>query len=760
MLYWTGEFVKVFIGYFVLMYLWPLVVFRKKMHGKSRTFCFAFCSTVSVMLINLVVLGLGLFHILNRWIVVGIFYGIFLCSLLKKKQYRAYIINQIQCLVSGSLGWKWFFLCLFKNGKDFVSNCIKSFIKRIEGRKLEYVMLIILIFFGISYFSYGAFQCHSYAWGDMYVHHEWIYGLKQGQIFSAGIYPEAMHCFVYMMNALFGIRVYSCMLYLGGIHVSTLLIAVYCLFKEVMRSRYTAYLILAIFLTIDVVSPNEIYGMARLQNTIPQEFGMYTQFLCALYLIRFLRRKQDSNSKKRESIFHNEDLFLFASSLAVSFAIHFYITIMAFFLCLSFVIFGISKVFRRKSFQSLVVAVLFGIFVSAVPMVAAFASGIPLQGSLGWGVNVMKGTDTQEAESHSSGEDIRMHNKNVTKAAKKSLGKRMTDVARIVYRSGYVTLYKTKRARWIVQFTGIAAVLAALNWIIQFIYMKKFTFEMYFGITFASVLFMILYAAPFLGLPEIIASSRLCSTEQILILAMIAIPVDELFWIFGKTKVRVLLPHLSLLCVSGIYVGTNFFGMYHGYLYYELSRYNEVVDTTNNIIGQYPENSYTIISTTDDLYQLIEFGRHEEIFDFFQKSEKKNYFIPTKYLFFYIEKRPFKRNQLHFFTGPRWLAQAKYKKYYKYFDRDVSEGNDVKCAKISDNPISEEDIKSVQYSEAYDKIQNRILLESKMYDWCKNFKEKFPNEMKVYYENSHFVCYRIIQNPERLYNLEDEDVLH
>ena len=59
---------------------------------------------------------------------------------------------------------------------------------------------------------------------------------------------------------------------------------------------------------------------------------------------------------------------------------------------------------------------------------------------------------------------------------------------------------------------------------------------MYLGITFASVLFMILYAAPFLGLPEIIAGARLCLTEQILLFAMMAVPFDGLFFLFEKNK--------------------------------------------------------------------------------------------------------------------------------------------------------------------------------------------------------------------------------
>ena len=166
--------------------------------------------------------------------------------------------------------------------------------------------------------------------------------------------------------------------------------AVYCLFREILKSRYTVYLILAAFLTIDVVCIDEIYGMARLQYTIPQEFGLYTLFLCTLYLIRFL---------KRENKGFDGNLFLFMTSLAASLAIHFYVTIMAFFLCASFAVFGLNQIFRKKNFGVLVTAVILGVVISTLPMVLAFASGIPLQGSLNWGMNIINGTDTKEGRS-------------------------------------------------------------------------------------------------------------------------------------------------------------------------------------------------------------------------------------------------------------------------------------------------------------------------------------------------------------------------
>lgn len=209
-------------------------------------------------------------------------------------------------------------------------------------------------------------------------------------IFSRLAFTRRPCTALFSMDVLFGISIYSCLLFLGEIHVAALLVAVYCLFREILKSRYTVYLILAAFLTIDVVCIDEIYGMARLQYTIPQEFGLYTLFLCTLYLIRFL---------KRENKGFDGNLFLFMTSLAASLAIHFYVTIMAFFLYASFAVFGLNQIFRKKIFGVLVTAVILGVVISTLPMVLAFASGIPLQGSLNWGMNIINGTDTKEGRS-------------------------------------------------------------------------------------------------------------------------------------------------------------------------------------------------------------------------------------------------------------------------------------------------------------------------------------------------------------------------
>ena len=669
MSYWIVEFIKVLSGYIFLLYLWPSVIFRKKLSGKSLTFRFAFCSTVSILLSNTIIIGLGLFHILNEWIVWWIYYGIFFLSIFKEKELRRYIFAHIKRTLSGTQGWK---LLIFRQAeglKIIIVNSFQQLNKKIKGRRIEYGILFVLIVFAVAYFSYGAFQCHSYGWGDMYVHHAWIYGLKEGKIFSAGIYPEAMHCFIYCMNDLFGISVYSCMMFLGEIHVSALLLAIYCFLREVMKSKYTVYLVLAAFLTIDMVCVDEIYGMSRMQYTIPQEFGLYTEFLCALYLVRFLRRNPEEGKAKRKV--WNDDLFLFMTSLAASLAIHFYVTMMAFFLCAAIAIFGIVKVFRKENFKSLVIAVLAGMIISAAPMVLAYASGIPLQGSLNWGMNVMNGTDTKEgrtqqaqsiasennaetssqneSESQSSesiqqesgvqsSQSVTSEEKQQTETndaleqeqtSQKKSRKTIGEYIKMVYKYGYAQLYGDTRAKWLLGFTLIAGILSVINWIITAVRFRKLPFELYFGITAASIIFMILYAAPFLGLPEIIAGARLCLTEQVLLLSMMALPADEVLFAIGRRKMTCILPYLSVLGVAAIYAGTNYFGVYHGYLYYELTRYNSVVSLTNRIASEYPKQRYTIISTTDEIYQVIESGWHEEILDFYYKSKLEKYYIPT-----------------------------------------------------------------------------------------------------------------------------------
>ena len=675
MAYWVFEYGKVLIAYIALMYIWPMVVFRRYLAPKSRTYKFAFCTTVQVILINTVVLLLGLVHILNRWTMILFFYGGILVSLLWKRKFTGEGIQRVRQVLVGTRGVKLFLLQAISSMRHALRRGVKNLWRSSKGKRLEYLLLGVVVLFGMIYFSYGAFVDHSYGFGDMYTHHAWIYGLLEGKIFSAGIYPEAMHCFIYAMHQLFGIRVYSCMLFVAGVHVSTLLIAIYCFLKEVLKSRYTSLLIIASFLVLDLMCIDEVFSMARLQWTLPQEFALYTQFLCALYLVRYLRtdRNPRKESGKRKWVVWDENLFLFMMALAASFAIHFYVTIMAFFLCASFAVFLLHRIFRKGNFRSLVAAVFAGIFIAAAPMGVAYATGIPFQGSIDWALNVISGEDTKEgrtqqaeailnteqgetvlpsatetkdsntslngqsSDAHANGTGITQKTIPLTERLKR-LAIKVWDVTEKksegLYSYGYATLYGEERADWILRFTALAAGIGVVCCLIALLIHRKIKifFEGYLGLTLASIAFMILYAAPFLGLPELIAGARVCSTGQLLILAMMFVPVDLFLYLIGLTVIRVVLPMVSIVLTGAIYVGANYFDVYHGFLYNELTRYNSVVDVTNNIIKNFPQYSYTIVSPTDELYQVIEYGRHEEIYNFVKVIQSNAYSLPSEYI--------------------------------------------------------------------------------------------------------------------------------
>lgn len=763
-LYWISEYGKVFCGYMIFMFLWPSVVFSRHLRHKDKIYRFSFCVLVQVVIVNSVVLGLGLLHILNRWVVCCIFYGVFIINIAAKLdfQYRkgtfGEIISSGYRVIMGTAGMKLFLYQRLKKAGVWLKRIALKFWNTLRLHLTEYVILLVIAVYGMIYFSYGVFQDYNYGFGDMYVHNEWIDELIRGNIFCKGVYPEAMHCFIYCLHVLFGLKVYNCMLFLAGIHIVVFLVSVYCFLREVFEWRYTPFFVLIMFLTLDLMCIQEVFGMSRLQWTIPQEFGLYTQFLCALYLIRYLRSTRKCTLiKKLEKYIWNEELLLFIMALAASVTIHFYSTVMAFLLCVPFAVFFIKRIFNKERFLPLAAAALCGILIAAAPMVAALASGIPFQNSIGWALGVVSGDE--------AGEEGVQNKEMMEEAAAQNDGKSISEKLKnsfsVLYWRGYATLYKEKRADLLVGLTGLATALWLAYHVIRAAcrlmkkrWMEKRCFDGYLPVILTSVLLMVVYVSPWLGLPQLIADSRICTTEHMVLLAVVAIPIDMLFILAGRICLDCILQGLSVLTAAGICGAVITTGNYHGYLYCELTRYNAAINVTDTIINKFPKYSYTIISTTEELYHVVNDGRHEELLTFIQEVDKQDYKLPTEYIFLYVEKKPIEYGQSHYFCGPAWLAGE------KYVDLYVESAS--RCPYINATKISAKDAeKKVQLytrpSESYSIPESRTVLESKAYLWCQNFSKLHPFEVNVFYEDEDFVCYYFKQNPHALYNLAIED---
>lgn len=782
--YWIMEFAKVLLGYVFLMYLWPSVVFGRILRGRGRAFRFAFCVSGQIVLINTVVLLLGLFHILNPWVFRILFYGVFILALFYGIRLDENGKKTFRRLVTGTYGKKLFARRVLGAMGRGIRRTMAKLCASMKKHVCEYLLLGLIVVFGMIYFSYGAFRDYSYGFGDLYVHNEWIYGLTEGKIFSAGVYPEGMHCFVYGMHTLFGIRIYSCLLFLAGIHVSVFLVSAYLLLREVFRWRFTPLLVLTAFLTVDLMCIDEIFSMSRLQWTLPQEFGLFTQFLCAAFLVRYLRHAGRVTRKgKPTKYFWDENLAVFLLSLAASLAVHFYPTIMAFFLCCCFVLIFLRKVLRPSYFIPLAAATACGFLIAVIPMGGALLSGIPFQGSIGWAVSVIEGKEG--AASGVGGEDLKETEEvQETKGTQETGGiggtqetegtqitegipqpsapvepllQRLNKKVLTVYNHGYVTLYRPERAKWI----AVSTLAAFALWLLCRLVLLAVRlvrgkgsvdtggFDGYFSITLASVLFMCMYCAQDLGLPALIAGSRLCSTEQLLILAMMGVPLDAFFTAAAFFVGRKITAALSVLCMGGIYVGTMLTGTFHGYLYYELTRYNGAVLSACSIVETLPKWTYTVVSPTDEIYQVIQSGRHEELTKFSNMSQTDEYRLPTEYVFIFLEKKPLKYAQSHFFEGPDWLA---WEKYASMYGPSGSQCPEISAAELT----GEEDVEGIvfaNHSKSYSNLETRTLVEASGIDWCREFERLYPGELKTYYEDEAFVCYYFRQNVSHLYQL-------
>ena len=809
--YWILQYIWVLIAYIFIMYIWPSVVFKKHLSGKSRTYRFAFCTIGMVALINLACIVLGMPHLLFDWLYRLIFYGVFLFFLLKDKRISPQTIKKFKNLISGTYGAKSMFSDIFNYLKDQIKKVWHKFTKFMEGHWFEYVTLAVLVLFGMIYFSYGAFQDYSFGCGDAYVHTQWTYQVSVNNIFSSGIYPEGMHFFLYSIMCFFGVPMYSVMIFEGGITSFITLISLFILLREVFKWRYSPHISLALFLIIDIKWVETLFSMCRLQWPLPQEFGFPAMFLCTTYLIRFLRfsiiEKKEKKLKANEVTLpkkkfrikcpiwvKDENLFLFTLAMSVTIMIHFYSTMMALFLCVGVAVALIRKIFSRKILP-LLSGVFAGLLIAIIPFVVCFLSGMRLQGSLTWAMSMFMPSDPEpeiiyegpvegditnleeenEAEigptTYNSLNDD--YNSNGVIAANTGKGtsriavvgaallEKLAELPAILITYGYDRI-EGSRGTVMFIFTMLAIILWLVLTIAECIRVKvrkiesteKKSYIGYLILPLMGIVPHLFYCSGALGLPWIMEPYRICTMAVMVGLPVFIVPIDLILDKFGQ-KIKFKIPEIiagSLIII--LYFGSKALDCFHGYLLYQTTRYNSVVMVTKQISATLPDESFTIVSSTDELYQIIGKSYHEELIEFINKSEVVSYTIPTEYIFIYIEKNPIQRSQYHFFVGPDWLAEEKYAYFYYGLE---SEGDELIKQTISEEYANVYFGKFPMDSAVYATMWKRVVLNSKAYIWCQKFNAMYPNELHVYYEDDDFLCYYLHQNPRNLYELATMD---
>lgn len=682
---------------------------------------------------------------------------------------------KIQYILHGEIGLKTFF---FGRKDKKRERFTKADIKRWMGYVPD-LLLTALIVAGVCYvYGKNAVTVYGYKASDMPVHTYWVNLMDENHIFGAGVYPHGFHCMIYYLHAVFGFKTYVVMRVFGFVQTIFIHLAILVPLRGLCKNRYTPYMGTAIYLLGNFFSAQTY---SRYASTLPQEYGMLFIFPTAYFAITFFQNyaaalkaegEEEKNAKTKESKW---DLLGLIISFSLTLTVHFYNTMIAGVLCVGIAIGYFFRCFRWKYLKQLIVAALLSIVLAIAPMAIGVAMGNPLQGSLYWGMNVIKGTANDNTDSNTRKVTVKDKNGNevtvVGDVDKETIDK-IENNEPLTGNSGNVVVrpkveQKTKKQiikekaliilsqtqsfvlnnqhELTISLVFIVLGSAALG-ILSAIFRRLDYAGMVWSIGVYIGLMFLMQSMGALGLPALMDPARNSIFFAYSIGVLLAVTADAvLYLIVGAPEyvkkegtiqnrkpvaVRLHIMNLAafaLLLVMGKYVWGN--KLYKEPIKADAFEMNEAITCLTNIIKSNKKNTWTICSANDETQMVHGSGYHYETIKFLKDMREINknpvVKIPTDTVYFFIEKEPLNYAQV---VDPDEWKNVKVSK--KYAEKPL-------CLSSGLIPYQGED---------------RAVTMSHMYYWAQEFMKLYPNVMDVYYETDQFVCYRVSQNGYNLYN--------
>lgn len=473
-------------------------------------------------------------------------------------------------------------------------------------------------------------------------------------------------------------------------------------------------------------------------------------------------------------------LIMFAFSFSLTLASHFYITIVAFILCFAIAIAYVPYILHYRYLVPIIITGILSIFLAVAPLGIAYAQGTPLQGSLNWALGMMSpGSTTTESDSDSDSDTTKDASKDTVDDStqstdktkkKENVSKKTHDepasfvgtlkkISQTVRHFSATITNKVKQVNrtaaymfegcynipqlipWLIKGSELFAILAGIFILlssiqrignIKFVHLvPNFYYRNLLSTAIYYIFLIFMLCGEYISLPTLMDYTRSRTFLAYGTPLFIVCAIDAVYVILFRPFCYRLWTELAplALCISLICLTVTQNAVKPLNYIFSLQHPGEV-QCNYQIMEDYPAFEYTIVTTTNSLEMIKSKARHYEISTFLKKmdhfSENTKVTIPTKYVFFYIEKQPVNYNYFDFATNP--IQTQGY----------VSEEAAAKEASYTGM--------QVYWNE------NRYILESKLFYWAKAFEAKYPQEFQIYYEDDDFICYRILQNEYQLYN--------
>ena len=377
----------------------PAAIFGVKLRDKySFTYrFFAYFVTGNIFVVTLTYI-LALLHINSRF--AYWFFTVFLCAIFYAKFHGIkfgdafeHTVYQTQVIATGAIGPKTLVHNILWSIGRKIRLALRWIVQVILKNIVEWICLLAaLVFVG---YRFGANFLTNWGWmtSDMPVHAFWVNSIANGKVFVSGIYPFGYHCLLYYFYQMFGIDAYVMLRVFGFSIVMMIILGTYGFMHYLCKSRFLPIITIVAWMGLNIWNSD---NFTRYYSSLPQEFGMIFLFPSFIFVFEFFR--QQRKLPKEKGMWKKWDeskmsLLFFAFGFSLALSGHFYITIVQGFLIIGIVIAFFWDLFKPRYFVPIMLSGLFALFLSIAPMLyAGLVLKTPLEGSLKWGMSVMKGT--------------------------------------------------------------------------------------------------------------------------------------------------------------------------------------------------------------------------------------------------------------------------------------------------------------------------------------------------------------------------------
>ena len=752
------QMIGIFCAYFGVTLILPLVVFRTILKRKTMInqilFSFLIGNFYIITLVQFLQI-LKISHTITLLLAtVGPAYVVWVkLNKVDVRENAENVGTNVKRLTKKHLGIKTALLRMGISVRKYAIKLIKYLGRILGDNWVEIFLQLGLLMILICVYGIGIVQQYGYSASDIPVHNYWINAMGKNNIFVAGVYPHGYHCMIYYLHEVFGFDTYIILSLFAFIQVICVHFALLYFLRLCCKSRYIPYIGGFIYAAGDLFR-SATYS--RFASTLPQEFGMIFILPAIYYGFEFFALRYGEvkrGEKKSQSLF---SLFGFAMSFGLTLSAHFYNTIIAGLFCVAMALGYIFLFVKKQYFGNVVITCLLSVFVAILPMGVAFATGTPLQGSLYWATNVILGTgdeaeekgqkeeetpqitqtdtvvkDTPVSEGNANreNEENEVQNELVAQKTKKEKKLSKTIAGSIAKMNGAMRNYVwLQNKEWTITFFWGSVAFLLIAGVIYILFRKVCYGAMLISDALYLILMLLVLASGSLGLPKLMDPARSCIYFAYSLPILCVMPLDAVLGVIpGRGEAKRIRDMLSLACVFACFAVLIGYGQIRKPFKAGMFETHEAVTCLTNIIRQEKDFHWTICSANDELRMGEDHGYHYETITFLKKMENWDedviITIPTPRVYYFIEKIPLD--------------------YAVKYDR-------------SGQSISEEGAKGkLSYSNGLAPYQgeNRWITMSRMYYWAREFRKRYPNEMKVYMETDNFVCYVLEQNTYSLVNL-------